>query len=126
MKETSTPPMIENAKPLCPRDNNQMHFDANGTDANNGGERIPSYHCKFYDCDVRFNITTGYFTVETVLEHPNFIEEPGTNLLQCPRHGTWLYRSENEQRDGEKFVWRCGAQGCDYMRDDVGGIWLRE
>jgi hypothetical protein len=114
-------------KPLCPRDNHVMRYDPKGIEAKaeNVTYSTPSYHCGFQGCSVRYTPEDGYFTVIDVPDLPHFVEEPGTNILQCPQHGTWLYRSNQENRvDGR--TWRCGVDGCEYTRSDVGGPWLRQ
>ncbi len=79
-------------------------------------QTLASYHCGFEGCSVRYDLLNGYFTVVFTPDMPYFVEEPGVNLLRCPRHGTWLYRYENEEADtGERYEWRCGVEGCDYV-----------
>ena len=114
--------LSETLKPLCPRDNHVMRFEANGIrwkdDAESALRTVRSYHCDFEGCSVRYNHTDGYFMVVDTPDHPFFVEEPGTNILQCPRHGTWLYRCREEHSD-VALAWRCGVEGCDYVRDPV-------
>jgi hypothetical protein len=130
VKETSTLVINKNARPLCPRDNSTMHYEAGGVAAESkayaGEENAPWYRCGRSDCGVHFSPSSGYFTVVNVLEHLSFVDEPGANLLQCPLHGTWLYRCSEDNGPGDKFVWRCGVRDCDYIRTDVRGTWLRE
>jgi hypothetical protein len=121
VKETSTLVINKNARPLCPRDNSTMRYEADGVE-----ENARWYRCGQSDCGVHFSPSAGYFTVVNVLEHLTFADEPGANLLQCPLHGTWLYRCREDNGSGDKFVWRCGVQDCDYIRTDVSGRWLRE
>ena len=76
-------------------------------------QTMASYHCDFDGCSVRFDNLDGYFTVVLTPQQPYFIEEPGINLLQCPEHRTWLYRSENHD-DNSRYSRRYGMEGCDY------------
>lgn len=129
MNEIPISTMILDAKPLCPRDNSVMHYEWPGNPTRMLGgvpDLDPDYECLTDGCSVRFNIREGYFTVIDALNHSHPVEEPGANLFQCPRHRAWLYRCENDRDTGERFVWRCAAQGCDYIRGDVNGFWLRE
>ncbi len=77
-------------------------------------QTIASYHCDCGGCSVRFDNLTGYFTVVLTPQQPYFIEEPGVNLLQCPEHHTWLYRSKSHDNIS-RYRWRCGVDGCDYV-----------
>ena len=100
-----------------------MHYEAKGvtwkaTAGAKHTETLPSYHCNFEGCSVRYDAVNGYYTVVMTPDQPFLIEEPGVNLLQCPRHDTWLYRTENQHGDS-RFAWRCGVEGCDYSRSDV-------
>ena len=92
MKETSTLVINKNARPLCPRDNSTMRYEADGVAAESkaysGEENTPWYRCGQADCGAHFSPNSGYFTVVNVLEHLSFVDEPGANLLQCPLHGT--------------------------------------
>jgi hypothetical protein len=97
-----------------------MRYEAKGIESRS--ERVThyttSYHCNFAGCSVRYTPTDGYFTVIDMPDLPHFVEEPGANLLQCPRHGTWLFRGA--RKGGTKlFLWKCGVEGCDYQRGDV-------
>jgi hypothetical protein len=105
--------------PLCPRDDRRMHFEAKGITWNaalddSHWEFLPSYHCNYDGCSVRFDLLNGYFTVVNTPDQPYFLEEPGVNQLRCPRHGTWLYRSESHNPD-TRYEWRCGVDGCDHV-----------
>lgn len=109
--------------PVCPRDDRRMRYEAKGiswkaTPGDKSPRTLPSYHCNFQGCSVRYDQHNGYYTVVMVLDQPFFIEEPGVNILQCPRHGTWLCRTENRRGDSH-FSWRCGVAGCDYEKSDV-------
>jgi hypothetical protein len=112
--------------PVCPRDDHHMKYEAKGISwkaapSDKTPQHLPSYHCNFVGCSVRYDLLNGYCTVVFTPDQPFFIEEPGVNILPCPRHGTWLYRTEN--RDGDThFSWRCGVEGCDYVRADVARI----
>jgi hypothetical protein len=110
-------------KPLCPRDGHAMHYEAKGIVSKTKDETLitPSYHCGFEGCSVRYMPSDGYFTVINMPDLPHFVEEPGTNTLQCPSHGTWLYRSD-ERASEHGQTWRCGVDGCDYMRNEVAGL----
>ena len=106
-------------EPLCPRDDRRMHFESKGIAWNAAldeahREFLPSYHCNYDGCSVRYDLLNGYFTVVNTPEQPYFIEEPGVNLLRCPRHGTWLYRSETHNPSA-RYEWRCGVHHCDYV-----------
>lgn len=72
------------------------------------------YHCDFDGCSVRFDNLNDYFTVVLTPQQPYFIEEPGVNVLQCPEHHTWLYRSKSNNNNW-RYSWRCGVEGCDYV-----------
>jgi len=119
--------MSRNLRPRCPRDNHVMRYEPAGIRWKDAWGRIetqPSYHCPYMGCSVRYHPEDGYFTVIYEPDLPFFVEEPATNLAQCPQHGTWLHREI--EGDSDRFVLRCGVEGCDYVRSDVGGIWLRE
>jgi hypothetical protein len=95
-----------------------MHFEAKGISWNAAldethRESLPSYHCNYDGCSVRYDLLNGYFTVVNTPEQPYFIEEPGVNQLRCPRHGTWLFRSKSHT-PAARYEWRCGVHGCDY------------
>jgi hypothetical protein len=130
VEDTSSEPMMATkAKPLCPRDNAVMRYRSTTNPAKMLGgtpDLDMDYECQWNGCSMRFNMREGYFTVVGALDHYHPVEEPGANLFQCPRHGTWLYRCENERETDERFLWRCAAEGCDYIRAGVNGIWLRE
>lgn len=114
-------------KPLCPRDNQVMRYDAKGIhwkDESGESQSIPSYHCGHVGCSVRYTHEQGYFTVVKTPEQPYFVEEPGTNLLQCPQHNSWLYRCRDEKED--RLIWRCGVEDCYFTHADVPGVWLRQ
>jgi hypothetical protein len=81
-------------------------------------QTLPSYHCNFEGCSVRYDLMNGYFTVINTPYLPFFVDEPGINLFECPRHGSWLYRMENRGGDSH-FAWRCGVEGCDFVRADL-------
>ena len=127
MHKTLSDVLSSTLKPLCPRDSHAMHYEAKGIHWKNDSgdtESMPSYHCGYIGCSVRYTHEQGYFTVVKTPEQPYFVEEPATNLLQCPRHGAWLYRCRNEKED--LFHWRCGVEDCQHTHADVPGAWLRE
>jgi len=132
--------------PLCPRDNHVMCFEPHGIHWRAEGDRpigettrayagnterfeykdmkqsIPCYRCT--ECRVLYTPEQGYFTVVEVPAQPSFVDEPGTNTLNCPVHKTWLYRRERPNQAG--FDWACGTDGCAYCHTDVPGDWLRQ
>jgi len=104
-----------------------MRYEAKGIRWKGGdgkAKTFPSYHCDYISCCVRYAPTDGYFTVIDEPDVPYFVDEPGTNLVRCPRHGTWLYREADD--NAHRFALKCGVEGCDYAQADVEGIWLRE
>jgi hypothetical protein len=111
-------------EPICPRDEHRMRFEPKGISwkalpDDREFETMPSYHCNYESCSVRYDPANGYFTVVLTPDQPYFIEEPGVNLLRCPRHGAWLYKTKTEHREGDhRFDWRCGVEGCDYILPD--------
>jgi hypothetical protein len=118
MVQTIETAMSHGLEPACPRDNHRMHFEEKGiswkaTPNDRRLQTLPSYHCSFEGCSVRYDLLNGYFSVVRVPDQPYFIEEPGINVLRCPRHGTWLYRKTN--RDDDAYDWRCGVEGCSYI-----------
>ncbi len=116
MKPLTESVLRHDLQPLCPRDDHPMHFEAKGISWKDHGstEILPSYHCGFTGCSVRYDLLDGYFTVVHTPELPFFIEEPGVNVLRCPEHGTWLYRAESDRTDS-RYVWRCGVDSCNYV-----------
>lgn len=77
-------------EPLCPRDDHPMSYEAKGISwkarpEDESPQTLPSYHCEFEGCSVRYDLMNGYFTVVNTPDMPFFIEEPGVNLFQCPR-----------------------------------------
>jgi hypothetical protein len=127
MHQTLSDVLSRALKPLCPRDDHCMHYDAKGIrwkDVSGATDSVPSYRCGYVGCSVRYTLQQGYFTVVKTPDQPCFVEEPATNLLQCPRHGTWLYHCQDEKED--RFLWRCGVEDCHYTHTDVSGPWLRQ
>jgi hypothetical protein len=125
MQKISFHKMSESIAPLCPRDSRVMHYDANGLACSGEGENesaMPCYRCDYQGCSVHYTPLDGYFSVIRMPDLPQAVEEPGVNLLQCPRHDAWLYRSVAEN-PGERLVWQCGVEGCDYTRADFGPAW---
>ena len=110
-------------EPLCPREDHRMTYEAKGISwkprpDDEPPQTLPSYHCNFEGCSVRYDLLNGYFTVVNTPGMPFFVEEPGVNLFQCPRHGTWLHRTESRGGSAH-FAWRCGVDGCDFVRADL-------
>jgi hypothetical protein len=98
-------------RPLCSRDNHVMKYESRGSWSN--AENQASYHCGFEGCSVRYNSTDGYYMLIGMPNHPNPVDEPGVNIVKCPRHDHWLYR--RQKIDAEPGVdWCCGVEGCDY------------
>ena len=90
MHQTLSGVLSRTLKPLCPRDSRVMHYEAKGINWKGGSgdtESMPSYHCGCTGCSVRYTPQQGYFMVVKTPEQPYFLEEPATNVLQCPRHG---------------------------------------
>lgn len=121
LQQISSEQLSQKLEPLCPRDNHRMRYEGKGVhwkeEADGNVHTLASYHCDFEGCSVRYNHTDGYFTVVDTPDHPFFVEEPGANILQCPRHGAWLHRSGGEDSN-DALAWRCGVEGCDYVRAD--------
>jgi len=90
MHQTLSDVLSRTLKPLCPHDSRVMHYEAKGINWKGGSgdtESMPSYPCGYTGCSVRYTPQQGYFTVVKTPEQPYFVEEPATNVLQCPRHG---------------------------------------
>jgi hypothetical protein len=45
-------------------------------------------------------------------DHANPVDEPGVNILKCPRHHQWMYRRVIDAEPG--VCWCCGVEGCDH------------
>ena len=122
MSEVIEYKLSHDLEPICPRDDHLMKFEAKGIawkalPSDKHREPLPSYHCNFEGCSVRYDPANGYFTVVLTPDQPYFIEEPGVNLLQCPTHGAWLYRTE--ARDANcHFLWRCPVEDCKHSQPD--------
>jgi hypothetical protein len=116
--------LSDSVEPLCPRDGRVMRCDAEGTELSVESESraTPYYRCGYQACIVCYTPSEGYFTIVDPPDIAQPIEEPCVNLLQCPRHGDWLYRGIAENQE-ERLVWRCGMKGCDYTRADFGPAW---
>lgn len=132
--------------PLCPRDNRPMRFRLHGIHWRAEGRQpigetsrayagtterfeyqdlkqsLACYCCP--ECTLFYTPEQGYFTIVEVSAQPFFVDEPGTNTLNCPVHKTWLYRRERSGQTG--FEWACGIDGCAYCHTDVPGNWLRQ
>ena len=129
MANESAPELILShaLKPVCPRENHQMSYEEKGIswkEEGGGIQAISSYHCGYYGCSVRYTNTDGYFTVVDTPSVPHFVDEAGANTLQCPVHGTWLYRYRKDDQEGG-FGWRCGTEGCTYSHRDEGVTWFQ-
>lgn len=123
-RQTELEGLSQSLKPLCPRDSRVMHFAADALARQQGGKRqaTPCYGCGYQGCSVRYTPEDGYFTAIMTPDFPQAVEEPGVNLLQCPRHGSWLCRTVAENA-GDGLVWRCPLEGCDYIHADCGAAW---
>jgi hypothetical protein len=113
--------------PLCSRHDHVMRYDEDGVawkeEFETKMQTLSSYHCEYLSCTVHYAPSGGYFTVVDTPNIPHFIEEPGVNRYTCPRHGTWLFQSR-EDDDRRKLVWRCGIENCNYSQpgNDRSGI----
>jgi hypothetical protein len=123
-QEVSLLNLSDSIEPLCPRDSRVMHYDAKGFElpAESEAKATPCYRCGHQGCTVCYTVADGYFTIIETPDVPQPVEEPGVNLLQCPRHGGWLHRAIADNQE-ERLVWRCGMGGCDYTRADCGPAW---
>ena len=84
MHKTLSDVLSSTLKPLCPRDSHAMHYEAKGIHWKNDSgdtESMPSYHCGYTGCSVRYTPQQGYFTLVKTPEQPYFVEEPATNVL---------------------------------------------
>lgn len=125
LSKISSQKISDSIEPLCPRDSHVMRYDARGLGLPRGAEaagELPSYVCGYEGCSVRYTPLDGYFTIIETPDLPEAIEEPGVNLLRCPRHEAWLYRCL-AKNSAENLVWRCAVEGCDYTRADFGPSW---
>jgi hypothetical protein len=110
-------------RPLCSRDNHVMKYESSATRSN--AENQASYHCGFEGCSVRYNLTDGYYMLIGMPSHANPVDEPGVNIVKCPRHDHWLYRRKNIDTEPD-VRWCCGVEGCDYGYDaNTKGAWVR-
>ena len=123
-QQTELQKVSEELRPLCPRDGRVMHFDRTGVSWREAGKQQarPCYSCADRGCSVRYTPLDGYFTAILMPDLPQAVEEPGVNLLKCPRHETWLFRAVAENA-GDALIWRCGVPGCDYTHADCGPAW---
>ena len=124
LQKTSVPKLSDAIHPLCPRDSRLMRYDKKGFESHVEDEllTLPCYRCDHQDCSLRYTPLDGYFTVIMMPDLGQPVEEPGINLLQCPRHEAWLYRCSAEN-SGEGLVWKCGVADCDYAHADCGPVW---
>ena len=123
-QQTEVERLSQSLKPLCPRDSRVMRFLARGmAGPQEGRQHAPAcYRCEYEGCSVRYTPLDGYFTAILMPDIPQAVEEPGINLLQCPRHNAWLCRTVAEN-SGDGLVWRCGVDGCEYVHADCGAAW---
>ena len=64
MHQTLSDVLSRTLKPLCPRDSRVMHYEAKGINWKGGSgdtESMPSYHCGYTGCSVRYTPQQGYF-----------------------------------------------------------------
>lgn len=119
--------LSDHLKPLCSRHEHIMTYKKDGITWKEEFDIEPqilsSYYCGYASCTVHYAPSEGYFTVIDTPNIPHFIEEPGVNLYTCPRHGTWLYQSR-EENGTQHLLWRCGVENCDYTKtgNDRSGI----
>jgi hypothetical protein len=110
MTTASADVLSSHLKPLCPRENHAMKYESSHSRSNLGDEA--SYHCGFEGCSVRYNSTDGYYMLIGMPDHANPVDEPGANILKCPRHHQWMYRGVIDAEPG--VCWCCAVEGCDY------------
>jgi hypothetical protein len=123
-QQTELHKLSQSLRPLCPRDSRPMHYDATGLAWRQDGELYvtPSYICEYDGCSVRYTPSDGYFTAIMMPDLPQAVEEPGVNLLKCPQHNAWLYRAVAENI-GDRLIWRCAVEDCDYTHANCGPAW---
>jgi hypothetical protein len=121
-EQTPSLKLSRSIRPLCPRHNYLMNYAEKGVNWKDGAagelQSLRSYHCDYFGCSVRYTPEEGYFTVVDTPDVPHFVEEPGTNMHRCPRHGAWLYRCK-EDHAADAYVWRCGVEDCDKFIKDT-------
>lgn len=123
MRIDSTVVLGSHLKPLCSRDDHIMNYEQHGSRANTGNR--DSYHCASRGCSVRYNSIDGYFTLMGLTGQTYTISEPCVNTVECPAHGSWLYRQRNPG-DEKGVQWNCGVEGCNYVyQAGTKGEWLR-
>ena len=79
MHKTLSDVLSSTLKPLCPRDSHAMHYEAKGIHWKNDSgdtESMPSYHCGYLGCSVRYTHEQGYFTVGKTPEEPYLSKNP--------------------------------------------------
>ena len=122
MTITSASVLNGHLKPLCSRDNHVMKYEAGGSRANANDQA--SYHCGFEGCSVRYDAADGYYTLIGMPDHANPVDEPGVNIMKCPKHNHWLYRRENINAESG-VGWWCGVEGCSYgYNANAKGDWV--
>jgi hypothetical protein len=109
-------------RPLCPRDNKIMRYEASGLPS--GTDNRPSYHCGHKGCSVCYDLTNGYFTLVGMPEKINPVEEPGVNTFKCEKHGAWLYHRRDQAKEW-RDEWCCGVERCDFcILTGTKGSWV--
>lgn len=78
-----------------------MRYDAEGIELSVESESRATahYRCGHQGCIMCYAPSDGYFTIIETPDVPQPIGEPDVNLLQCPRHGGWLYRGKAENQE---------------------------
>jgi hypothetical protein len=78
IKTLATLELEHHLDPICPRDDHRMKFETAGiawktTPTNRRSHALPSYHCNFEGCSVRYDLEHGYFSEVLTPDHPYFI-----------------------------------------------------
>jgi hypothetical protein len=118
MEQVNSIVMSHHLRPRCPRDSHVMSYEPRGIRWKSGTgqtETLPSYHCDYLGCSVRYDPANGYYTVINEPDVPYFVDEPAANLVRCPLHGTWLYR-EVQDKTGRSLL-KCGVDGCTHVQE---------
>ena len=87
MKETLELALSATLRPICPRHRHPMRYEAKGIRWKPATEdhvqTMPSYHCSFEGCSVRYDHMNGYFTLVSASERPfwwKMREQPPCNV----------------------------------------------